>query len=116
MGAEEVVGALLAPADPGATLDLDFAVLGDEAGLVLDVPAEGAEERVEEFLAETRLVIVGTLIGGEVLCEDLDQAGKLALERVNADRGGHATFFYRPAAANASRHARRHATINRRKS
>ena len=80
MGAEKVVGALLASANLGAALGLDFAVLRDEAGAVLDVPAEGAEEGVEEFLAEAGFVVGAALVGREVPAEGFDQAVQLGLK------------------------------------
>ena len=58
----------------------DFAMLRDEAGAVLDVPAEGAEEGIEEFLAEAGFVVGAALVGGKVPAERLDQAVQLGLK------------------------------------
>ena len=86
VSAEEVVGAFLASADLGAALGLDFAVLGDKPGPVLDVPAQRAEEGIEEFLAETGFIVARALVGDQVPPEGFDQAIQFDLEGLK--RGG----------------------------
>ena len=76
VGAEQVVGAFLASTNLGAAFGLDLAMLRDEAGLVLNIPAEGAEEGIEEFLAEIGLVVSSTLVGGEVSAKNFDEPVK----------------------------------------
>ena len=80
VGAEEIVGALLAAGNLGAALDLDFAVLGNVPELVFDVPAEGAEQGVQEFLPDAGFVVGGALVLLEILLELGDEAGEFGLE------------------------------------
>lgn len=47
VGAEKVVGAFGAAPNVGAGFDFDFALVLDKGELVLQIPAEGAEEGVE---------------------------------------------------------------------
>ena len=87
--AEEVVGAAMASADGRAALDLDLAVAWDEAGAVVHVPAEGAEEGVEEVLADVGLVVSGALVLDDAVSELLDELGELGLEVLEGAQGGH---------------------------
>ena len=80
VSAEKVIGALLAAANLGPALGLDFSVLRDQAGPVLDVPAQRTEEGVEEFLTETGFIIARALVGGEVPSEGFDKAVQFGLE------------------------------------
>ena len=90
IGAEEVVRALRPSADLRAALDLDLALLRDVAGLVLHVPAERGEERVQELLPQARLVVAGLLVVTEVLLEDAGEPRKLCREGIKRRRGCHA--------------------------
>ena len=90
VGAEEVVRALRPSADLRAALDLDLALLRDVAGLVLHVPAERGEERVQELLPQARLVVAGLLVVTEVLLEDAGEPRKLCREGIKRRRGCHA--------------------------
>lgn len=55
-------------------------MLGDQPALVLDVPPEGAEEGIEEFLADAGFVVGRALVLLEVLLELGDEAGEFGLE------------------------------------
>ena len=65
------------------------AVARDEAGAVVHVPAEGAEEGVEEVLADVGLVIGRPLVLHEVTVELLDESGELVGEVLEGAQGGH---------------------------
>ena len=93
VGAEEVIGALLAAGDLGAALDFDFAVLGNVAQLVLDVPAEGTEEGIEEFLPDAGFVVGRALVLLEVLFELGDEAEELGLEAFEPGGVGRRRFW-----------------------
>jgi hypothetical protein len=87
VGAEEEIGALLPAADVGAAFNLDFAVLGDVAGVVLDVPAERAEQRVQKLLADAGLVVAVALVVGDIAAEDFDQAAEFPFKGVEGGLG-----------------------------
>jgi hypothetical protein len=74
LGAEEVISAFLPSGNLGAAFDLDFPPGLDEAGAVLHVPSEGAEEGVEEVVAELGFGVTGFLKLGQARAERLDQA------------------------------------------
>ncbi|HPV12491.1 MAG TPA: hypothetical protein PKW83_17720 [Verrucomicrobiota bacterium] len=97
--AEEVVGAFLPPTDGGAALDLDFAVLRDEPGGVFHIPAQGAEERVEEFLAQAGLVVGGAFVRAQIPVEGLNQTFQLGLERLERGGDGHGGHVIRRGSA-----------------
>ena len=75
VGAEKIIGALGAARDVRATLDLDLAPRLHEAGVIFQIPAEGADQRIEIILPQTRLGIAGIGDGLEFPFKLRDEAG-----------------------------------------
>jgi hypothetical protein len=86
VGAEEIIGALLAAADLRPALDFNLAMLGDESGFILDIPAERAEERVKEVHAQARFAVAWAFVQREVAAEQFDQPVEFGAEGVERRR------------------------------
>jgi hypothetical protein len=78
--AEDVVGAGLAAGEVGADLDVHLALGVDQALLVAHIPAEGAEESIEEIGTQRGLIVIGRGVGRMLAVELGDEAGELGLE------------------------------------
>jgi len=88
--AELIVSAPLPGVSFAARLDAHLARVRGQPGLVAHIPAERDEERVQELVAQVRLVVTGLLVLDQVLVESLDEPTEFLLKRRERDRVPHA--------------------------
>lgn len=98
VGSEQIISPFLSALNPRAAFDLHFALRLNQTGAVLQIPAEGAEEGVEEIVAKLGFDIPGFFEFRQIALKDSDQTGELFLERFKTAVSGHGGYLYQPPA------------------